>query len=264
MASSSSLPPVAPSPSSSAGEQRQAAPLSCGRVVRLHFSCHAELPIGSFLRVTGSSLWAPGTAAWDPADVAPAVGTTESSAFPVTHDVDADSMPMSALYTSSIEMVTTPEDYPIWKTRRPVVVVIHNEKKAVQHHYYRYLVVSPGGSQSNEYNMEMEDDEEINMPSTSNEIVGSTPVLDWEDPFGSLVDRTRRGESSAVSLTSSIAGQLTKADYRNLPYRTLDIDATGQRADEYRVDRWKMPDDVSFRPYRIREAVCTPFLVLPL
>ena len=43
------------------------APVPTGRVVRLHFECHAELPIGSYLRVTGSSLWAP-TAIGTPSD----------------------------------------------------------------------------------------------------------------------------------------------------------------------------------------------------
>jgi len=279
--SASLLPPSGSKPSSSSqlneqGHEQEAPiaylpssiPLNVGRVVRLHFSCHAELPIGSSLRVTGSTLWAPGTAAWDPAEATPAVGQTEASAFPVTHDIDADNnlvhMSLSALYTSSVEMVTTPEDYPIWKTKKPVVIVINNEKKSVQHHYYRYLVVSPGGSLGQTGGlppmdgMDTDDDDEMQMPSTSNEILGSTPVLEWEDPFGSLADRSRRAETSSVSITSSIAGtgQLTKADYRNLPYRTLDIDVkTGNRTDEFRTDRWKMPDDVSFRPYRIREAV---------
>ena len=48
-------------------------------------------------------------------------------------------------------MVTTPETYPVWRTRKPVVVVLNRHaatKKSVQHHYYRYLVVSPGAAQN--------------------------------------------------------------------------------------------------------------------
>ena len=232
-----------------------------GRVVRLHFRCHAELPIGSFLRVTGSTLWAPGTAASDPHDAAPAVGLTEQSAFPVTEDDLHGPAATGALYASSIEMVTTPEEYPIWRTRRPVAVVINYGRRPVQHHYYRYLVVSPGGSGTLEFDSE-NDDETLFMVSTSNESAGSTPVMQWEDPFGTLRDKYHTyGEMSAVSLSSVAPGQMTKADYRNLPYRTLNIDVkTGlpvfEDTDEaVRLDRWCVADDASFRPYRIREAV---------
>ena len=226
-----------------------------GRVVRLHFRCHAELPVGSFLRVTGSSLWAPGTAASDPTDATPAMTRTEQASFPVA-DEDLTQTAMSALYTSSVEMVTTPEDYPVWWTRKPVVVILNNPRKTVQHHYYRYLVVSPGGQTTTTTPMM----EEVSV-STSNEMSGSTPVMQWEDPFGTLKAHAK-GEISAVSLASSVtaAGQVSKADYRNLPYRTVDIDVqTCQPIMEddqtMRLDRWGTSDDETFRAYRIREAV---------
>ena len=57
------------------------------------------------------------------------------------------------MYTSSVELYTTPETYPLYKTRRPVVVTLHKTKnQTIQHHYYRYLVVTPGA--------ELEEDDE--------------------------------------------------------------------------------------------------------
>eukprot|EP00577_Skeletonema_sp_RCC1716_P004103 CAMPEP_0113381280 /NCGR_PEP_ID=MMETSP0013_2-20120614/5211_1 /TAXON_ID=2843 ORGANISM="Skeletonema costatum, Strain 1716" /NCGR_SAMPLE_ID=MMETSP0013_2 /ASSEMBLY_ACC=CAM_ASM_000158 /LENGTH=1269 /DNA_ID=CAMNT_0000263683 /DNA_START=8 /DNA_END=3817 /DNA_ORIENTATION=- /assembly_acc=CAM_ASM_000158 len=66
-------------------------------------------------------------------------------------------------YVSSVEMVTSPDTYPIWRTRRPVVLVLTDKKSkresvddmddddddddndsTVFHHNYRYLVVTPG------------------------------------------------------------------------------------------------------------------------
>ena len=69
-------------------------------------------------------------------------------------------------YVSSVEMVTSPEMYPIWRTRRPVVLVLTDKKsrreseddmeadnnhhnhddnqQQVYRHNYRYLVVTPG------------------------------------------------------------------------------------------------------------------------
>jgi hypothetical protein len=243
-----------------------------GRVVRLHFRCHAALPIGSFLRVTGSTLWAPGTAAHDPTEADSAIEKTSANSFPVASedsDLSDGVIPVSALYTSSVEMVTTPEEYPVWRTRKPVVVVWHHSHKQQQHHYYRYLVVSPGGGVS-EFNIMGGDAEEMDtdmddyptMVSTSNEGTGQTVVMQWEDPFNSLLttNDTEKStmKSSAVSLTSSLAGGVvTKANYRNLPYRTIDIDARSFNAEvsKCKLDRWNMPDDMTFRPYLIRDAV---------
>jgi hypothetical protein len=221
-----------------------------GRVVRLHFCCHAELPIGSFLRVTGSTLWAPGTSAADPADSSTAMGRAEQAAFLTSQEGGG----MGALYTSSIEMVTTPSTYPIWRTRKPCIVVLNPARKTVQHHYYRYLVVSPGGREGDSPEDEL-------MVSTSQEMSGTTAVMQWEDPFGTLLKTAAntKGEQSAVSLASSVVanGQTTKADYRNLPYRTIDIDVrTGSTLElEQRMDKWASPEDPTFRAYRIREAV---------
>ena len=327
MASSSSMlssgtPPRGPSTTTSSGSGTAEGITLPGRVVRLNFTCRAELPIGSLLRVTGSSLWAPGTSAADPAEAAPAVHRTEPTAFPVNSpESDAvvdysggggggtasggagaasSASSLSALYSSSVEMVTTPETYPIWKTRKPVVVVLHRHaalKKSVQHHYYRYLVVSPGATHSSN-TCSYAADEQGTIVSTSNESTGSTEVLQWEDPFqslasgtsfhshhhhyrgnssggggGSMMDSAMHNTNSAVSLASSVGlpQQVhTRADYRNLPYRTLDIDVrTAHCLVEHDVsgnggssgsnavgeDHWNVADDATFQPYFIREAV---------
>jgi len=235
-----------------------------GRVVRLHFRCHAEIPIGSFLRVTGSTLWAPGSAATNPSDSGVALHRTEATAFPVTEEDTMYSTPTQSLYASSVEMVTTPEEYPIWRTRKPVVLVINNSKKSVQHHYYRYLVVSPGGTSHLDGDIleEEDDDDELAVVSTSDEYTGSTAVMQWEDPFGTLGSH-KRAALSTLSLTSSVTnmGHLGSNDYRNLPYRTVDIDVKTAKPvfeDDTQtapLDHWNAADDASFRAYLIRDAV---------
>jgi hypothetical protein len=272
-------------------------PSPVGRAVRLHFRCHAELPIGSFLRVTGSTLWAPGTSASDPTDATGAVNRAETAAFPVALDhttqgggaggAALQASAATSMYASSVEMVTTPEEYPVWRTRHPVVVVLHHDKKTVQHHYYRYLVVSPGGSAS--IGTMMQDSliegaiDEVEQPvSTSNEAVGSTPVVQWEDPFNAMLSMALGSEEqmrSSVSLPS-VSAQPTRSDYRSLPYRVVDINVLAGQQSELaasdgsgtvlpRMDRWNAADDASFRSYRIREAVRTSriqkriFVIMP-
>jgi hypothetical protein len=119
-----------------------------GRVVRCTLLSR-RAAIGSFARHWAH--YGHGTAAHDPTDAAPAMERTHANSFPTTSTddggdlVDGSIIPVSALYTSSVEMVTTPEEYPVWRTLKPVVVVWHHSYKHHQHHYYRYLVVSPGG-----------------------------------------------------------------------------------------------------------------------
>ena len=279
-----------------------------GRVVRLHFQCVAELPMGSFLRVTSSTLWAPGSAATDPTEATPALlsaasagegfttsntttsttgrsssskTTTSSSSKhappPPVDDSTANSSTTvgGGLYTSSVEMVTSPDKYPLWWTRRPVVVVLHNPRKTVQHHYYRYLVVSPGATSTNgiaNSTTSLQDtttNTSASPVSTSNEMAGSTTVWQWEDPFGMLLTNRNSNmpqESSMASLASSIVIQPTNTsnEYRNLPYRTVDIPVSGSSGSTssstpstvtIAQDRWGNTDDATFRAYRIREAV---------
>jgi hypothetical protein len=267
--------------------------LSPGRVLRLHFTCRAELPIGSFLRVTGSSLWAPGSSALDPTDAAPTLEHLNQ----VDYNADAN-MPLetSNLYTSSVEMVTSPATYPLWTTRRPVVLLWNRRGRGsahannVLHHYYRYLVVAPGTLRHDAFAEPNEADREAAttvQTSTSNEAsnTGSTMVLEWEDPFHTLqhddvpVSRGTHMQAiglppksrnvSAVSLHSSVhlaSMAHSGHQYRNLPYRTVDVAAhhLTLEPDHSRhviqvTDHWNHPDDPTLQPCRIREAVRCSF-----
>jgi hypothetical protein len=56
------------------------------------------------------------------------------------------------------------------------------------------------------------------------------------------------------------------AQFRNLPYRTIDVNATtaintdGNSGVVINVmDHWNNPDDPTFQPYRIRDAVRNEF-----
>ena len=90
------------------------------------------------------------------------------------------------LYTSSVEMVTSPEEYPTWRTKSPVTIVLTNKDdedkdKEVETimHRYRYMVVTPGALGTN-----TDDDGSMLEPSaTSNDDEGCYKVMNWEDPF---------------------------------------------------------------------------------
>ena len=92
-----------------------------GRVVYLHFACRAPLPIGSFLRVTSSQLWAPGTLTpSDPTDAKNISVKANEAALP-DNTVDGmlesgigghgDSESVKLSYASSVEMVTSPGEF---------------------------------------------------------------------------------------------------------------------------------------------------------
>lgn len=219
-----------------------------GRVVRLHFQCRAELPLGSSLRVTGSSLWAPTQLTEkDPTQgnsVTPQTASQTPFAAAGSEDwVDASVLDQShtSMYTSSIEMYTTPETYPLWTTRRPVVIVL-NKTRGIHHHYYRYLVVTPGAKEAEQMDQDdgdVSDSEsekggiDSQVATTSNEHSLSSQVMLWEDPFENFVG----------------------SNLCNLPYRTIDIDAVENKELDAHVDVWNGKEDASFQPYLIREAV---------
>ena len=254
--------------------------LPLGRVVRLHFCCRAELPIGSSLRVTGSTLWAPThLTAQDPTN-AHHISVQETTEAIPTSPIDplgdeeqiASSEESSFSFTSSVELVTTPDQYPLWKTRRPVVVVLHKKSTPLQHHYYRYMVVTPGADGTSEQQVLMDDDNpSTNLGgTTSNEFLEISSVMAWEDPFleNEESESLHRSTASMVSVLSM--GAEKKRNLASLPYRTLDISTvtgkiviaeSGEEDIEdgiiRRLDTWNNPDDVSFRPYLIREAVRT-------
>ncbi|EJK59182.1 hypothetical protein THAOC_20629 [Thalassiosira oceanica] len=131
-----------------------------GRILRVHFACRAPLPIGSTLRVT-SSVHAPPLLGDGPSDVPlePAgsggagsgsggddqssvasgdiLGANRRSGLddmsisrmdeggPGTdRDQRREELRMqSRLLTNTVEMTTTPDEYPLWRTTRPVVVI---------------------------------------------------------------------------------------------------------------------------------------------
>lgn len=225
-----------------------------GRVVRLHFECHAELPIGSYLRVTGSSLWAP-NALGTPSDPMNAHHIAQErqqdAAFAgAVDDTDYWFSHPTNLYTSSVEMVTSPETYPRWRTKQPVIVVLHTSHSAIQHHYYRYLVVTPGAS--------AEDSGLI--ASTGNDVLGGVnEVMMWEEPFGPITGPVVSTQSFGAKSMQSDEASHNLWNLTQLPYRTLDINVeTGEvvsPAPEDRLDTWNYPEDASFRAYQIRESM---------
>jgi hypothetical protein len=197
---------------------------SYGRVVKLHFACRAELPIGSTLRVTSSQLWAPGTLTpSDPTDAktvsqqATETGLPDNSNVNVNVNVDGDDGALAGMshsiiqsYASSVEMVTSPDQWPLWTTNKPVVVSLRHHHGRFEQHRYRYLVVTPGARPYDHDNVNVrinnvnvnenqndnhEDDnndngnefQKVNSKSgvtcTSNDADFATEVMAWEDPF---------------------------------------------------------------------------------
>jgi len=257
-----------------------------GRVVRIHFTCRADLPMGSSLRVTGSSLWAP-TSLTSPSDPMNAHTISKETAgtagFPSFGNDAEDSLEYwfnntpTNLYASSVEMVTTPDTYPLWKTKQPVVIVLNETTTSKQRHYYRYLVVTPGASSPTE--MDILGDSEVQTMdiSTSDGHDGTVNVMMWEEPdFPGLekpailrttsatggVHPSTSQQSINTNMTSVIANDPSSAQNQflrlaQMPYRTLDINVETAQvtslAPEDRLDTWNRPDDTTFKAYVIRE-----------
>lgn len=172
--------------SSSQGQRHQ------GRILRLHFTCSAALPIGSTLRVTSSIGPPPQN---DVPDDNQLIGDIDDQSSVMSGDIGFGEIGGSGygmatgggsireegeltrlhnqFLQNSVEMVTTPETYPVWKTRKPVVVIDEgggvgqDEKirmaKTLEEggddseivvsssagplmHRYRYLAVTPGAT----------------------------------------------------------------------------------------------------------------------
>mmetsp|Transcript_56880 Transcript_56880/g.138475 ORF Transcript_56880/g.138475 Transcript_56880/m.138475 type:complete len:1411 (+) Transcript_56880:138-4370(+) len=209
-----------------------------GRVVRLHFRCRAELPIGSSLRVTGSSLWAP-TSLTSPNDPTNAIAISADASYeagytelgnqgdvPVDLDfverelLGADTASGQGIYASSVEMVTSPETYPVWQTKRPVIVVLNPPSGHIppsagtaggitgagsgvrkQKHYYRYLVVTPGAANPGQF-MLTGNGNQAGLSATT----ATTPTMDvdlsssilQQTPHGNVQVSTSDGAEGAV------------------------------------------------------------------
>lgn len=143
------------------------APLN-GKVLKLHFACRARLPHGSSLRVTSSNLW--GSTIQSGSIASTAVSNTDANYV----ELDSEH---KVIYSSSVEMVTTPEDYPLWRTRTPVICVVNSGcTDSIFQHKYRYLVVTPGAAVEDSTDAVTSDGED-----------GVIDVTTWEDPFDNSV-----------------------------------------------------------------------------
>jgi trehalose 6-phosphate synthase/phosphatase len=158
-----------------------------GKVLKLHFACHAELPYGSNLRITASNSL-----------LASSMTTSLQS---VENNADEN---CKKIYASSVEMVTTPEEYPVWRTRTPVICVVNNTTSdGLFEHRYRYIVTTPGAvSQDNDENEMM----------TGNDDDGYVDVTVWEDPF--------RNDANMDD------AKMEQTSFAELPYRSIKIDVT--------------------------------------
>lgn len=226
-----------------------------GKVLRLHFACHAELPIGSSLRVTSSTLWAPGSLAnaHDSSDASYAdsrAATSEGQANSGQEDLNSTQQSYVGLYASSVEMVTSPEEYPLWRTKNPVIVIANGNDNATLNHRYRYMVVTPGADADyNELNQELDvihdskhrfnsstdvtmetsestganassiSENELELKdtlcTTSNDMEGAFPVMMWEDPFHddepqTIAKRSRTNSVRQLSYVSLASLRKTK------------------------------------------------------
>lgn len=134
-----------------------------GKILRLHFSCHAELPFGTSLRVTS-------TVGPPPQNDVPDENKDGADDHSVSSDIFstgtlADKGSVSAnlarmhnrLLQNTVEMYTSPDTYPIWKTSKPVVVIDDGGHQEMDRdaadreggpllHRYRYVAVTPGAT----------------------------------------------------------------------------------------------------------------------
>lgn len=258
---------------------------SYGRVVRLHFACKAELPIGSSLRVTSSHLFDPGSLTpADPNDAKSASATAAHSSLPDNANMDISQMSLSVQqsYASSVEMVTSPDEWPVWRTRKPVVITLRHHHGKVEQHRYRYLVVTPG-AQENELidgsaefmqDVELQGASGMGAVTTQDDNYIGTNVMLWEDPFV----MHSQGLTSAISLPS-VQRQNAAKTLGNLPYRTVEIDTITAKvkyqepddlmnsdnngtnlapeftSDGVQIDTWNRSEDYSFISYCLREEI---------
>lgn len=92
---------------------------------------------------------------------------------------------------------TVIEEWPIWRTRTPVVIALRHHHGRTEHHRYRYMVVTPGADQQTSIDEFKEGDDDETMVTDSSEHreggLGATTsqngssiathVMAWEDPF---------------------------------------------------------------------------------
>ena len=247
-----------------------------GKVLRLHFTCRAELPIGSSLRVTSSTCWDPGSLMNSPEDaVTQAHYTTNMGQEDIFSATNKQTY--ANLYASTVEMVTTPDEYPLWRTKNPVIVIANRNDVHTMTHRYRYVVVTPGAEidedevaftsadvvmSTSEIDLQADmhtDLKRNNSIMTSIDMQENIPPVLWEDSF-KHDDYSRAGDelsrSSFVSLPSLKRNKQMK-NLSNLPYRTFHIKTHSNSNFKINapMDTWNNSDDLSYQPYFEREKI---------
>ncbi len=138
-------------------------------------------------------------------------GAAAGAASADHHEMDGYSQSVQQSYASSVEMVTSPDEWPVWRTRKPVIVSLRHHHGKIEHHRYRYMVISPGANDDDDdeelFNEEMEEEEAegklekdvdksvhtitvergFKCATTSDDPNYSTQVMMWEDPFKNQV-----------------------------------------------------------------------------
>ena len=224
-----------------------------GRTVRLHFRCRAELALGSQLHVTTTILDEN-----DSNDNNNNSGKQPPKAQPhEQQQFDNEDITTTPL---TVPMYTTPDTYPVWKTRRPVVVVLH-KTKGIQHFYYRYQVLTPGATSStsstaarhNHHHHHRSTSASSLATSLSSSVViqiqtdlesgetkseGNNTNDDGSETGSTILEKSRKTFSTAMASPTSSFGSYIKweqpfdkhiTDMANLPYRTINIDVATAR-----------------------------------
>ena len=288
---------------------------SSGRVVKIHLACRASIPIGSHLRVTGTHIWDPTETGNpdDPSNAASVASQIGQSAYDKgklglggmvvnedevaqTGDGHGSSVlerqalqggihdDRSSWHATSIEMVTSPKTYPLWRTRRPVIVTLTDPRdgrdmEKVIHHQYRYLVATPGseiephGLPTFESLQETDSFSMKKISSSGVELNAMTPGKDgiqfpvtlWENPPAFNDSFGARSVDSEITVPQG-SEEKPYDILSNLCYRSLEIDTLNGNVirppgshefteDGVLVDNWNRADDTSFQAYAEREKV---------
>lgn len=209
-----------------------------GKILRLHFSCHAELPLGTTLRVT--STIGPPPQNDVPDDNKDNTGgddhSVSSDIFSAGNLADKGSVSANLarmhnrLLQNTVEMYTDPESYPIWKTTKPVVVIddggiAENALAAAMDrdatdqeggsggaagllgpllHRYRYVAVTPGATIDwSMCSKRDHDDDGSASTGRGNLTVATTPPGSDDEE-----EQTSHGRRSTSSTSPSYAGDV--------------------------------------------------------
>ena len=226
-----------------------------GRTHRLHFAIHATLPIGTTLRVVAFGYQA--TYNNDPVDIEPKIETTPDT---LPQWLDVIPREYRRQLRDSVELYTTPETYPLWRTDRPVVTIDDGgggsaaTKNGPLLYRYRYVAITPGASIDwNAFESEgdavegelLEDADVVGQGAGDKEF---PPVLfevppSWGDKTSLLSTyppyRTRvlvKGNNDNIM------------DLGNNDDTNMDVEDDG--ANEVVIDHWNVEDDTSYQHFR--------------